>query len=1336
MAEQIEIELIAQGFSAVISSLREVEKSLKAIQDETVKSSKKTEDANKKAEDAWKKQEKALKAQEKSLKEIRKYTLLATSAVAGFGAVATKMALDFNKAFAPIEVLIGKSTEKTKELKKEILGLSSNLGINATELAGTLGDVIGAFGESSDNIKQLEIIAKTAKASGTESAQALELLSLVTKNYGDTSLEAMKKVSDLSTQVMKDGQTTYPDLAGSLSRVVPTASRLGVEMEELMAVFSTSTGVLGSSQEVSAKLQATLVGLTNPSEELALAYQNMGVESVEALIKQKGLAGALKDIKKEADRSGTSVEKYFNNVKAGELAFALTGKEADNFLANLENMQEALGATDEAFDNFTNGTNNLGDNLDRAGVNLQNFSIKIGDELIPRINDALQGVFSFTDSLGKMDQETVSLIVDLGEMLVIVGGVTTAVVTAQKAWVALTIATKSTTVATVAQTVAQKALNKAMTMNPFGAVLIAVTALTVGYQKLTKWTKASLDSYAKQNSELGKIESKSKEIRQENEKMASELSSLISKENDSVEAKEAVGIAIDNLKDKYPALTEEIIRTANAQGNLISILEKMENIRFLEDKIEVVEKLGSEFDLIKSTFDKEGNSLETFLNDLANIDDLDFQNKVVEAFFGKTSITTGVNQKFELIKKELEEKLGKDAPRIFSQIQSEFVKKFNSWDLTWGSGKVSLAKEDILFYLSNQMEDLEKELEQEKKEFEKIVEEPIEITPTVTLNTEAIEKEFQDFKENLEREIEDLDDVIWLLDEKLEELSQVSSREFIPIEMSEDPWHMKKIIDLSGEFATNLENQSKLITDSQNRASEYAITAIKKEATEKEKAIREAQLKELTAIENKEQAIKNAEEKGKVLYSSKEEIRAIETSTKEKVKSLKEGGDKEGKAKKQATSKVWDENNILDLMDEETKAILDKMGSDSLRIRREIAKQSNEIQAQIEEEQKRLAKRSKELKIELASETASAVNAIWGDSFQVAGNNYLKQLDILEMEVNDRLEEYRLEREAEEFRIAEEKREREYEQTLQDLDRTLNNLQYKFEQETSIKKRAELADQIEQANKKKAEEKRRREEELAEKQRQKEERQMLYEFEMEKYEIEVQRIKRQNQMAEAEKAQRIAQVWIDTAKAIAIAWTNSASAGTFWFGPMFTGIMTGVATAQTGIIASQNVKTPIPPAPKPPKFKKGGVIGNHGEEGINAIIGDGVSEVILPLTEDTFNKFGEGVVNSLANALKNKDALFASIEKSLGAFHEQGRKIEIAKLENNFNNQNNINITQTNNIPIEVNSKDEEIGSQMEELAVKVCNEIKNNLTAGSAFDEALMSRSRGVLNALKDQGV
>ena len=133
--------------------------------------------------------------------------------------------------------------------------------------------------------------------------ESLNLLSAVTKGYGDTSSEALRKASDLAFMTNKLGQTTFPELAASMGRVVPLASTLAVTQEELFASFATLTGVTGTANEVSTQMSAIQRALIKTTPQMADAIKKLGFSSAKTLIQERGLVGGLRDLIATTDGS-------------------------------------------------------------------------------------------------------------------------------------------------------------------------------------------------------------------------------------------------------------------------------------------------------------------------------------------------------------------------------------------------------------------------------------------------------------------------------------------------------------------------------------------------------------------------------------------------------------------------------------------------------------------------------------------------------------------------------------------------------------------------------------------------------------------------------------------------------------------------------------------------------------------------------------------------------------------------------------------------------------------------------------------------------------------------
>ena len=172
---------------------------------------------------------------------------------------------------------------RTAEIGDQILKVSDKTGVATDNLTDGMYQVISAFGDSADAASILETAAKSAAAGNATTADSINLLSAVAKGYGDTSAAAVQKAADLSFATVRLGQTSFPELAASMGKVIPLAGTLGLEQEQLFGAMATLTGVTGSTAEVVTQLKVTMQGFLSPSKNM-LGMGNVKLALIAAVI--------------------------------------------------------------------------------------------------------------------------------------------------------------------------------------------------------------------------------------------------------------------------------------------------------------------------------------------------------------------------------------------------------------------------------------------------------------------------------------------------------------------------------------------------------------------------------------------------------------------------------------------------------------------------------------------------------------------------------------------------------------------------------------------------------------------------------------------------------------------------------------------------------------------------------------------------------------------------------------------------------------------------------------------------------------------------------------------
>ncbi len=315
-------------------------------------------------------------------------TAAAFTAVTAASGMAVKGAVDFQAQMKNVGTLLdGDVNAKLEKYSGQLMKVSNDTGIASSDLTDGLYQVVSAFGESAENVKQLEIAAKAAKAGNATTTDSVNLLSSVTKAYGDTSAKAMQKASDLAFMTVKLGQTSFPELAASMGGAIAMGSQLGVSQEALYGVMATLTGVTGNTAEVSTQLEGVLAGFLSPTDSLSKALKKMGYSSGAAALEAEGLEGVILKLKDQVGGSSLDLANLFSDKSAKQAVLGLTGDLADTWHEKTEAMVQASGATETAFATQQGSVKAMAQKVKNFG---QNMLTSVGEKALPYIEGALQ----------------------------------------------------------------------------------------------------------------------------------------------------------------------------------------------------------------------------------------------------------------------------------------------------------------------------------------------------------------------------------------------------------------------------------------------------------------------------------------------------------------------------------------------------------------------------------------------------------------------------------------------------------------------------------------------------------------------------------------------------------------------------------------------------------------------------------------------------------------------------------------------------------------------------------------------------------------------------------
>ena len=376
----------------------------------------------------------------------------------------------FETAMRSANTMAGKSGDEFEALTGQITELSKTIPLAREELANGLYQVI-SNGVPEDNwIEFLNKSSRSAVGGIADLGETVTVTSTLIKNYG-LEWDQAGNIQDKIQMTAKNGVTSFEQLAQALPRVSGSAAQLGVSMDELMAVFATTTGVTGNTAEVSTQLAAVLNSLIKPSTEATKAANEMGIGFNAASVQAAGglenfLLGLDASIQEYAAKTGqlsqTIYGQLFGSAEAMRLLGSLTGEQKEKFSQNIGAMADSAGSIDAAFENMAS----------------------TGESLKQTLANQMHAMMDWAGSIASTSAPYVEWIANSGiallSMVQLSGGIKTVVTwlkAVKVATLAQAAAAKVVAVASNLWKVAQIALNFVLSANPIGIVVMAIAAL-------------------------------------------------------------------------------------------------------------------------------------------------------------------------------------------------------------------------------------------------------------------------------------------------------------------------------------------------------------------------------------------------------------------------------------------------------------------------------------------------------------------------------------------------------------------------------------------------------------------------------------------------------------------------------------------------------------------------------------------------------------------------------------------------------------------------------------------------------------------------------------------
>lgn len=336
----------------------------------------------------------------------------------GAGFAAGKLSISFDKAMRNVNSLAQLPEKSLASLQNRVLALAGPTAQAPQTLAEGLYDLVSSGFDVSESMHILEASARAATAGLTTTEVSTRIVAAVLNAYRRPASDAAA-VSDSLFKIVDRGVISFGELADNLGPILPTATTLGVKLNEVGATIATMTKAGIPVPETMTAINSAMTGLIKPTVDLQKAYETLGVKGAQDLIRKfGGFQGAIEAVIGTTDGSTEAIGRLFGNVRAQRTVFAITGKSVKAARADLKMFGDTSGSTSRA---LSQQSKSISFRWNEMLSRLKALGIEIGNEFLPAMGEVIKYLGKGTKWFKGLSPETRKWVVIIGLAVGVLG---------------------------------------------------------------------------------------------------------------------------------------------------------------------------------------------------------------------------------------------------------------------------------------------------------------------------------------------------------------------------------------------------------------------------------------------------------------------------------------------------------------------------------------------------------------------------------------------------------------------------------------------------------------------------------------------------------------------------------------------------------------------------------------------------------------------------------------------------------------------------------------------------------------------------------------------------
>ena len=380
------------------------------------------------------------------------------------GAIATKMAGDFQAGITSLATGAGESTSNLKMVSAGILQMAKDTGTSTQQLIDGMYMIESGGFHGAAGLKILQAAAEGAKVGNADLGVVADSVDTILKNFGEHGALSATQATNALITTVANGKTHLEDLAESLAFVLPAGAAAGLGLKDVLGAMATMTSVGVPAAESATYLRQMIIALEAPSAGARGELAKIGITTKElGAAMKKGLPDALQLIQDKLAEHGikqgtaeyvAALREISGGTRQMQGMLNLMGPHLADFASKVNKVGGAASSTGTQVAGWDLVQKTFNQQLDKAGQVVETLMIQLGQKLLPvatqfvawLANNALPALRVFASFISGSSTQAQILRPILLAVAIAIGG---ALVASFIAWAA---AAASAAVATIAAT--------------------------------------------------------------------------------------------------------------------------------------------------------------------------------------------------------------------------------------------------------------------------------------------------------------------------------------------------------------------------------------------------------------------------------------------------------------------------------------------------------------------------------------------------------------------------------------------------------------------------------------------------------------------------------------------------------------------------------------------------------------------------------------------------------------------------------------------------------------------------------------------------------------------